>query len=148
LRYQFTQMILLGCLASGNDVGDRPTPEGHANLLTVADRMEDLAERPLQLTDPDLSHVVTLTWKGPHPRSHPRNEGRADPAVATAEGVPTRTSSQDPSNHPTLAALKGQRRTASDFDRARVSGSNSGTTTFTLDGDLLRMAVWSVAAPA
>ena len=38
----------------------RTPQDGDTHLLTTLDSTQGLAQRPLQVTDPDLSHAVTL----------------------------------------------------------------------------------------
>jgi hypothetical protein len=60
LGHQSAQAIVLGRGTSGDDVSHWPAAEGHAHLLTASDRSQRLAQRRLQLTNPDLTHVTTL----------------------------------------------------------------------------------------
>jgi DNA-binding NarL/FixJ family response regulator len=54
--------------SGGNDVGHRTAAHSHAHLLATAHRAEGLAQGPLQLADPDLTHVTALapTWRRGH----------------------------------------------------------------------------------
>jgi hypothetical protein len=94
---QCPKRLIAGRSAGGHDVGDWPTAQRDAHVLASAHAAQYLAERCLELANPNLIHVVTISLTRPHPRcfidvSSCREfdpDAAAEIAVAHFGGVPT-----------------------------------------------------------
>src|SRR5687767_4613443 len=61
---QAAERVVARRRTGGDDVGHGAPPDGNAHLFPATDCPQRLAERPFELTNPDLTHVVTLAPKG------------------------------------------------------------------------------------
>ena len=80
---QLADSIVAGRCSRGDDVRNGLAANGDAHLLTAANRPQSLAQRPLQLTDADLAHVVILAEM----RSHQKSMRRCYRLAALGLGV-------------------------------------------------------------